>query len=88
MFRRRDDDHTPRGRRSLNSRLKIVLAIWAVAYPVVACGPMVITEGGFSGMIGNFIGLTLGGLLFVPWLVGIVVLGALVWVTSPRRYGG
>ena len=75
----------PERRGSLNRRLKLILVLWAVAYPVIACGPMVITEGGFSGMIGNFIGFTLGGLLFVPWLIGLIVLGALSWITSPRR---
>ena len=86
MFDRyRDRYREPERRGSLNGKLKLILAIWAVAYPVIACGPMAITEGGLSGMIGNFIGFTLGGLLFVPWLLGLVVLGALVWVTSPRR---
>ena len=84
MFRR-DYGEGPERRRPLNTRLKLILVIWLVAYPVVACGPMILTEGGLSGMIGNFIGLTLGGLLFVPWLIGLVVLGALVWLTSQGR---
>ena len=83
---RRYGGYEPEQRGTLNRRLKIILAIWAVAYPVVSCGPMALTEGGISGAIGTFVSLTLGGLLLVPWLLGLVVLGALVWITSPRRY--
>lgn len=71
----------------LNGRLKIILALWFVAYPVIACGPSAITHGGITGGLADFWGLAIGGLLFVPWLVGLVVLGAAVWLTSPRRGG-
>ncbi len=86
MLRRYGGGYEPERRGTLNGRLKLILAIWAVAYPVIACGPALITEGGVSGFVGNFISLTLGGLLFVPWILGLLVLGALVWATTPRRY--
>ena len=86
MFDRyRDRYREPERRGSLNGKLKIGLAIWAVAYPVVACGPAWITEGAVIGTIGNAVSFFLASLLFVPWLLGLVVLGALVWVPSPRR---
>ena len=36
-----------------------------------------------SGLLQG-IGLLTGLVLLVPWLVGIIVLAVLVWVTSPR----
>lgn len=72
-------------RLSLNAKLKLLLAVWAVAYPVVACGPAYITHGGVSGFIGNALSTLLGGILLVPWLLGLLVLGTLAWLTSSRR---
>ncbi len=69
----------------LNQKLKLALVIWAIAYPVIACGPAAITEGGISGLIGSSISFFLGPLLLVPWLLGLVVLGGLVWLTGSRR---
>jgi hypothetical protein len=71
--------------RPLNSKLRIALVIWAVAYPVIACGPAAITEGGITGAIANFWSFAVGGLLFLPWLIGLVVLGAATWLTGSRR---
>jgi hypothetical protein len=69
-----------------NTRLKIILAIWAVAYPVLACGPAYLTQGGVSGAIGNITSLFLSSVLLIPWLLGLIVIGALVWISGPRRY--
>jgi hypothetical protein len=59
--------------------LKVLLAIWAVAYPVLSCGPMLLANG--SGSAGG-LGLLVGGVLLLPWLVGIVVLGVLVAIVK------
>ena len=64
----------------INTILRVVLAVWVVGYLVIACGPI------FSGDIGaGGLGLLVGSVLFVPWLVGILVLAIFVWLTGPRR---
>ena len=65
-----------------NTALRIGLLVWVVGYLFVSCAPLL---GGHL-----FIGaLALAGgiVLFIPWVIGIVVLGALIWVTNepPRQ---
>jgi hypothetical protein len=64
----------------MRTGLQILLLIWVLGYLLVSCGPLL---GGHL-FIG---GLTFvaGVVLFVPWLVGVVVLAVLIWVTSPQR---
>jgi hypothetical protein len=67
----------------LNQRLKLVLVIWIVAWPLLACGPALLTRGDALGFIlGGFTGLLFGSVLFVPWLVGVGVLYLLVRLTD------
>ncbi|MEO5940225.1 MAG: hypothetical protein ABIZ72_04720 [Candidatus Limnocylindrales bacterium] len=65
----------------MNTALKVLLLIWVVGYLLVSCGPLL---GGhlFIGAVA-----ALGGIvLFVPWLIGVVVLAVLIRVTNqPRR---
>ena len=40
-------------------------------------------ESGFPTRTG--VGLIAGAVLLIPWLVGVLVLSVLVWLTNPRR---
>jgi hypothetical protein len=64
----------------MRTGLQILLLIWVLGYLLVSCGPLL---GGHL-LIG---GLTFvaGIVLFVPWLVGVVVLAVLIWLTGPPR---
>jgi hypothetical protein len=64
----------------VNTILRLVLAVWTIGFLVISCGPMFSGDAGAGGL-----GLLVGGVLFVPWLVGILVLGIFVWLTNPRR---
>jgi hypothetical protein len=70
---------------STNRKLRIALAIWAVAFPVVSCAPAILADGITGTLLGGLFGLVLGSVLLVPWLIGLVVLGALVYLTDERR---
>jgi hypothetical protein len=66
------------GPRPLGHRIiRLLLTIWLVAYPVVACTPVLLgsISGGSSGGYAILGGLFAGSVLLVPWLVGILVLG-------------
>lgn len=62
-----------------NTLLRIVLLVWVLGYLLVSCGPLL---GGhlFVGSILAIAGLA----LFIPWLLGVLVLIALIWVTNSR----
>jgi hypothetical protein len=58
--------------------LRLALLLWVLGYVAVACAPLVTGDVG-SGLAG----LLVGGILFIPWLIILIVLGALVWLTGP-----
>ncbi len=64
----------------MRSAFQILLLIWVLGYLLVSCGPLL---GGhlFVGAIA----LAGGVVLFVPWVIGIVVLAGLIWLTDPGR---
>ena len=63
-----------------NLILRIVLLLWVVGYLFMSC------SGLFGGSLGGAaLGLFGGIVLFVPWLLGTIVLAVLVRVTNPRR---
>ena len=64
----------------VNTLFRVLLGIWVVLYLVIACAP-VLSNSVFVGGIGFVSGI----ILFVPWLVGAVILVCLVWLTNPRR---
>ncbi len=66
--------------RLVNTAFRLVLAIWVLGYIVFACGPLVTGDASAGGL-----GLILGSVLLVPWLIGVLVLGVFVWLTNPRR---
>ena len=40
----------------------------------------------FSGSVSaGSIGLLAGAIFLVPWLIGVLLLAVLVWLTNPRR---
>jgi hypothetical protein len=55
--------------------MTLLLAVWALAYPVLLLllAPL--------GPLGIVIGIGAAILLFVPWLSGLVILGFLRWFT-------
>jgi hypothetical protein len=75
---RRPRRHGTIGR--VNTLLKIVLLLWVVGYLFVSCAP--ILDGHLLLGAVTFVG---GIILFVPWVVGIVVLATLIRMTNPPR---
>lgn len=78
--------HTREGRvlacygQPVNTLFRVLLAIWVVLYLVIACAPVLSN----SALVGG-IGFVSGIILLVPWLVGAVILGCLIWLTNPQR---
>ena len=64
----------------MNFVLRIVLLIWVFGYLVVSCAPVL----GANGLVGALAFLS-GIVFFIPWLLGLIVLGVLVWITNPGR---
>jgi hypothetical protein len=58
-------------------RLRLVLLIWLIAYPIISCSP-VILGAATGGVSLGLAGLLVAATFFVPWLVGIAILGALL----------
>ncbi len=69
----------------MNGFLRLLLAIWAVAFPVISCGPILlgVNEGATGALVGGIAGLILGSVLFGPWIVGLILLGIGVYLTRP-----
>jgi hypothetical protein len=65
----------------MNLVLRILLAVWVLGYLLVSCGPFVRGDGGAAG----FFGFIFGAVFLAPWVIGIIVLGLLVWLTNPGR---
>ncbi len=63
----------------MNTLLRVLLLIWIFGYLFVSCSPLL---GGdlILGAI-TFVG---GLILFVPWVIGIVVLAILIRMTGNR----
>jgi hypothetical protein len=64
----------------VNLVFRVLLAIWILGYLLMSCAPLL--QGDIGG---GLVGIFLGGVLLVPWLLGAVVLGLLVLITNPRR---
>ena len=64
----------------MNLVLRRVLLLWVVGY-LFAAGVPALNGHLILGAVG-----VLGGIVFfVPWVIGIVVLGFLIWATNPTR---
>jgi hypothetical protein len=62
----------------MNFLLRVLLLVWVFGYLFVSCAPLL----GTNGLVGA-IGFLSGVVLFLPWLVGVIVLAILIWLTSP-----
>lgn len=70
---------------SANRWVRILLVLWVVGYLLISCGPAIVGDGVSGTLIGGAIGLILGGVLFVPWAIGVIVLIVLIMLTQPDR---
>jgi hypothetical protein len=64
----------------MNFLLRVLLLVWVFGYLLISCAPLL----GANGLVGA-IGFLSGIVLFFPWLVGVIVLAILVWLTGPTR---
>jgi len=64
---------------ALNLVFRILLALWVVGFLLISCVPLLAGSGG-----AGILGLLAGAVLLVPWLVGVLILAVLVWLTNPR----
>ena len=64
---------------ALNLVFRILLALWVVGFLLISCVPLLTANGG-----AGILGLIAGAVLLVPWLVGVLILAVLVWLTNPR----
>jgi hypothetical protein len=65
---------------TVNRIFRVVLLVWVFGYLAIACGPMLLGNGVVAGA-----GLLTGAVLLIPWLIGVLILVILVWLTNPRR---
>jgi hypothetical protein len=65
----------------MHTLLRIVRVLWIVVYLVLACAPL-ISNNGFD-LVGT-ISFTAALILFIPWLLGVVFLSFLIWLTKRR----
>ena len=62
---------------------KQLLGVWAIGYPILVFLPMFATSGnGAAGTaVGGLASILAAGVLFGPWIIGIIILGVLVLVS-------
>jgi hypothetical protein len=65
--------------RAMNAILRLLLVVWVIGYLAIGCTPI------FGGSFGEGVfGFIVGSVLFIPWVIGIVVLSGLIWLTNRR----
>ena len=64
----------------MNLALRLLLVLWIVVYLVASCAP-ILNGHLVLGTLALFGGLV----LFVPWVIGIVILWVLIQATNPPR---
>jgi len=64
---------------ALNLVFRILLALWVAGFLLISCVPLLTGSGG-----AGILGLLAGAVLLVPWLVGVLTLAVLVWLTNAR----
>ena len=64
----------------MNGLFRLLLALWTIFFLVISGAPL-LTGNAILGAAG----LLTGAVLLVPWLVGVLVLSILIWLTNPRR---
>ncbi len=65
---------------AVNSFFRILLALWTILFLVISCAPLLTGNATAGGL-----GLVAGAFLLVPWLVGVLILSILIWLTNPGR---
>lgn len=77
-------DHRPARFRGtierVNAILRILLLVWVLGYLFAACVPLL---GGH--LVLGVVALAGGMVLFIPWLIGVVVLAVLIRLTNEPR---
>jgi hypothetical protein len=64
----------------VNTVLRLILLLWVIGFLAISCAPL-FNDGAVAGGLG----LIVGTVLFIPWLIGLFILGALIWLTNRRR---
>ncbi len=62
----------------MNTALRVGLALWTLLFLAIACAPLYADNAAIG-----VIGFLTGWVLIVPWLIGVAVIGALIWLTNP-----
>ncbi len=72
---------------STNTILRVLLAIWVIGFLAISCGPFItgFDDGIGRTIVGGLFGAILGATLFVPWVVGVVILIGLIVLTNRGR---
>ena len=59
-----------------------LFTIWLIAYPALACGSVLVGASAGGGLsMAAVSGVVLGSLFLIPWLIGLLVLGLLLFLT-------
>ena len=64
----------------VNTLFRVLLAICTIGFLVVSCVPMLT-----GNVVAGGVGLIAGAVLLIQWLVGVLILSILVWLTNQRR---
>ena len=73
----------PAGPSGFHKLAKGLLALWAIAYPIVSCSPLLASGGTAGGTaVTGIAALVVGATLFFPWIVGLLILGILVMLSK------
>jgi hypothetical protein len=67
----------------VNGCLRFLLALWTILFLVISCAPLLTGNAVAGGA-----GLLAGAVFLVPWLIGVLILAILIWLTNPRRWTG
>ena len=61
----------------INLILRILMALWVAGFLLISCAPLY-ADGGVG-----ILGFLTGTVLLIPWVIGVVILGVLIWITNP-----
>jgi hypothetical protein len=65
---------------AINTVFRVLLLLWVCGYLFVACVPLLTGH-----LIIGGITFVAGVIFLIPWLIGVFVLAALIWLTNSRR---
>ena len=64
----------------MNTILRVALALWTLLFLAIACAPLY-----SNSTVVGVLGFLTGAVLLIPWLIGVFVIGALIWLTNGSR---